>query len=332
MMDRKQLSMSVLATLIAMTISLVYIYIYAAVVRQLGTPFSMTSNHIQLTSTKDVNVSFSEIINVNEDRDVLALSFDADSEFAGVYDPENILAFENALIAPGHSRYFSSEDYLTGSQTGVLISDNIFAAGLPQNSHIENLLYVADRESSISNYGQFNEIINLAAVGFGNVVYIDYSDQDAAQRIVERLEDAGYRIGQQDSIGLMSILLQMDNPLILILSSGGLALYVLFAIVAYWTILNQRKAMAVHHLHGGRIKTTIPAFAKQFLVCSLIGFIPFLGTILYVTRGGYLIMPFYEMTVLYLIHYAAVGLIYTGVYSLAFAGVSRGERGDRYVH
>lgn len=68
-----------------------------------------------------VTAAFQDIIDVKNDRDILILSHHEGSEVVGVFDPNMVMAFENTYDLLGFTRYFSHQDYINRTKTGMVI-------------------------------------------------------------------------------------------------------------------------------------------------------------------------------------------------------------------
>lgn len=330
----RQLLINLLSILIALSAIMMLSYVQASVINRAPNafPFNMGLNYVIMKREPGQRVSFDDIVDVDEDTGVLIISRDENSETIGVYDPNMTKAFENTIPGRlmGMTRYFSYDDYVNKTKAGILVT---YAPRQEYTSdNISELLYCTDLRSSFNYDRQVKEVVNLASLDtLGEYVYLDYGDEEVANRIIKRLRDSGYRRQTPEYVGLLKSLFSAKGFYDGIMT-GGLLIYVFFGLAAFWHFYNDRKTISIHFLHGGTLKKMAGNLGVKFILLNLLGMIPVLLFSFFQQRTIFFFMmtDFSLMTFL-AVHVLLTSLMYFLAFYFVFVMVRTSRRGDYYV-
>lgn len=296
-------------------------------------PFYMGTNYIIMKRDSEQRVSFDDIIDVDKDTGVLVISRDENSETIGVYDPNMIMAFQNAFTGGrGITRYFSHDDYINKTKSGIIVSST------PENitpeytsTNISEVMYCTDINSSFNYDGYTKEVVNLASLDtLGEYVYLDYGDEQSANRIIGLLRDTGYSRQSGGYVGLLESLLSFKGFMNRIMT-GGFLIYVFFGVTSFWHFYNDRKKITIRFLHGGTLKRMTSKLMGQFIILSLLGMIPVLIFSSLQRGAGYLVMTSSSLLMFLVTHMLITSLMYSSTFFSVFVMIRNSKRGDNYV-
>lgn len=334
--EKRQLTMCIISTLISMSVLMMFTYVHASVVNSNPTPFYMTSKHIVMKSESLQHITFDDIIDVDKDKSIIVISRDSDSEVVGIYDPNMIFAFENTFVSAGLTRYFSYDDYINKTKAGVLVLGNqpndLLNYKSLTNERIQDVIYSVDSQSRFNYDGKIKEVINLASFqALGDTIYIDYGDKEIANKLVTKLTNFGYRKYPQEPIGLLKALMGSDKNIIEVIMSGGVLIYIAFAVIAFWSFYNIRKEVSIHFLHGGTIKTVSKNLVSGFAIWNLFGMVPVLFLAHVLRNEGYLLISKTSLWSFIMFHVLLTLLLYILAFCLMFRIIRNSKRGGNYV-
>ncbi|HBC32205.1 MAG TPA: hypothetical protein DC024_13310 [Clostridiales bacterium] len=328
---KKKLLISIISVFVAVSAIMMLSYVQAQAIYQEAYPFGMGQNHIVMKSDSKKQVCFSDVINIDEDIDVLIISRDDEnSETIGVYDPSMVMAFWNTASGLGITRYFSYDDYINKTKSGILITDNSTVDKIAYISeNIDDLMYCVDTQSSFNYYGDTKEVVNLASLStLGNNIYLDYGNEKVANNIVKRLTNLGYRKLSLEYVGLLESIFSFNHDIYEAIMIAGLVIYLLFGVVAFWHLYNNRKEIRIHLLHGGTLKS-LAINLWQFVILNLIGMIPVTIFSLFQRKMGNMFTSNVSLMMFLGVHVLITSILYMLAFSLVY--VMSQKRDDIYV-
>lgn len=328
----RQLLIVLISILIALSALMILTYIQGTAIFKEVYPFSMGRNYVVMKGNPEQPVSFEDIIDINEDTGILVISRNENAETVGVYDPNMVMAFENTQWIIGYTRYFSYDDYLNKTKSGIIISD------IPDrefkyytSEKISEAIYCTGSNSRFNYDGHTKEVVNLASLdALGDYVYLDYGDELVANRIIGRLADSGYNRLSIEYVGLLKSLFSSKESYDGLMTAG-LLIYAFFGLVAFWHFYNDRKRVFIHFLHGGSLKKMASKLVGQFVILSLVGLIPVLIFSFFQRRTGYFMMTNFSLLMFLITHVLLTSLMFTLAFTFVFSISSYRKRGDNYV-
>lgn len=331
----QQFVIGMISTTILLSTIMLLGYVHTRTSSRSGRPFDMSNNYVHLmTDGKSVAVDLA--IDLQQDKEVLIVSTDGnDASYIGIYDPMLVNADMNLYSIVGVTRYFSYIDYTNKSRSGIIVDDNLATQYTRcknmTNDRIDDVIFCMDSNNSLTSGTQINEIINLTSLKtMGRHVYIDSTQPESMDPVINRLLSFGYEQVAKEEIGLFSslIIVFTTDFVSLLLSVGVLILYVLFGYVLFFYFYNNRKELSLHVIHGGTLTQTMFHFLKQMIVTYVVSFL--LSLVFF--QNKYITINFKTLMSIFLFHVVLTSLIYMINFTISFLSIQKEKRLFEYVH
>lgn len=244
-------------------------YVIKSSIYKNGIPYGMSINFLKLVRPSDVNVMFEEAIDVDLDTNLTIISEFNDTNYMGIYDPAYFYVQQNSIIAPGTTRYFSTNDYKNKVRSAIFVKDVDFFSGLDmldaqKSPLVDDFIFHINSLSVLYDEGN-DYIINLASLPhMGDVIYIDSKDIQEVNLIANRLVSYGYKVASDYNyieLFLQTIINDAYSRMILI---PVLLIYPLFLLTTIFYFSSIRRITEIHKYLGATKLRLFGRFSRLF--------------------------------------------------------------------
>lgn len=324
------------SALIGISVFMLLTFVHSRVSTSEQEPFRMSFRYKTLQKTTENKVVFDDVINLENDKNVLVVTYNRNQDYIGVYDPMMTLAFENIVVLPGATRYFSELDYANKTKSGIIVNFNdvfdLDSCKRVKHPLVDDVMYCTDNQSAFSTIPNVTTVINLASLqDFGELVYIDGPSDEAVETIVTRLQGLGYTLQPKQRVGMVAAVLNAHKDRLASIMAGGILLYGVFAVVVFWHFFHRRKELTLHYLHGGTQKTVFHNLGKNFMILSFIGMIPIYLVGWFLSYQGISLMENQTLYGFLFMHLLITCFCYRICFNMIFKIIESNERGTTYV-
>ena len=252
--------------------------VIGAVSAGLGYPFHMGLNYMILENQENRSLKLTDIVDLQEDRNITIITKDDTWNYNGLYDPRYRYVHDQMLTYVSMAKYFSIRDYASPSNE-VIVMDND-----PENPAFGILEGQAD-EKGRKITGVFtplaelydstvDEVRNMAETGFGKTVYLDSDDRQVLKRVSARLEEYGWKekkAYKHSLAGLVSMTLNAPgNQYRFVDVLCCLSLYLLFLVICLISFHKEGRRLALNLLYSGERNRLYRYFLCPFVVLNCI--------------------------------------------------------------
>lgn len=315
-----------LLILVSTLMMISYVHISA---KSMNIPFYMSHNFFKLKLDNNFDVPIDSIKDFNDVNDILIISSYEEQDMIGIYDPNMIYALSNTVSMIGDTRYFSTDDYINRTSSGIVVSDilayNIVGRTDRQSEYMDDVMYYTDSLNMLAENRSLKAIMNLYSFeSLGTSVYIDFYSKDggeSANRLKDILMTYGYKVDNSETPSVPEAIFEKNKNLSSTVMMGFTIFYVIYAIVSYWHFYNQKRELSIHYIFGGRFRSIAKIKVDPLFALSIAYFVLVFIFYRYQQNVNYTIMGFTSVFAIYIIHVCIVHLINIGMYGIVYRSI-----------
>ena len=241
-------------------------------------PYGLSENYAMFVRKNPCKKQLGDIIDLEKDNKVTLISEYTGENYISLYDPRYYFYGENSVESIGERRYFSSEDYLEHTKTGVAVvwsDDQLFGADMQQMTQpgiCEECIFLINSSSKLYKSG-IEYIVNMTSLEkMGETVYVDSDDLKELQKIESRFISEGYKKTERKQgewKGIVDIMPQSLYEIVVLMANT--VLYPIYAFACGMMFFYNGRTLKIHKLCGGTNWNIFRTLSGRYLKINIIG-------------------------------------------------------------
>lgn len=244
--------------------------------------YNFSGNYVKMEKIDSEPIKWNQIILLDENECYCMISEYSDENYAGIYDPELLLAGEMDISGFTTARYFSLEDYQKRTKSGIYVdhSNTEYSDGLTEivrqfSSYTSDQVEICmGRISPISDLHreELSAYVNLTSLKtMGQFIYLNAENKEDLLPVIDRLENNGYKVSTTRTIAFYlnaaSYLREDKRANLLLISTVWL--YLIVCVGNIFSFRQKRKEIRIHKTLGTGVLSTLIIYIKRNAVVYL---------------------------------------------------------------